>query len=167
MWAASECGVRVWDFKDLYEPGIGDLKTGDEYTAPFRESASTSPAMCLVGDEASGVVWSGHRDGRIRCWKMTMLDQNGDRGKRFKEGLSWQAHRGPVLSLVISSCGMSVLCLINRPSERAFIIRNEMIVLEMLNRVRTLTTVVEVINVRAQPTEIVFRFNILEEIGEC
>lgn len=42
-----------------------------------------------------------------------------------------------------------------------------MIVLEMLNMVRTLTTVVEVINVRAQPSEIVFRFNILEEIGEC
>ncbi|KAE7997704.1 hypothetical protein FH972_002311 [Carpinus fangiana] len=105
LWASSEYGVRVWDFKDLYEPGIGDLKTGDEYTAPFRESASTSPAMCLVGDEASGVVWSGHRDGRIRGWKMTMLDQNGDRMRPFKEGLSWQAHRGPVLSLAITSCG--------------------------------------------------------------
>jgi hypothetical protein len=30
-----------------------------------------------------------------------------------------------------------------------------MIVLEMLNRVRTVTTVVQVINVRPQPTEIV------------
>lgn len=105
MWAASECGVRVWDFKDLYEPGIGDIKTGDEYTAPFRESASTSPAMCLVGDEASGVVWSGHRDGRITCWNMTTLDQSGDRRRHIQEGLSWQAHRGPVLSLVITSRG--------------------------------------------------------------
>lgn len=101
----------------MYEPGIGDIKTGDEYTAPFRESASTSPAMCLVGDEASGVVWSGHRDGRITCWNMTTLDQNGDRRRHIQEGLSWQAHRGPVLSLVITSRGISVLCLIKSPSE--------------------------------------------------
>ncbi|KAF5482308.1 hypothetical protein F2P56_002890 [Juglans regia] len=105
LWAGSECGVRVWDFKDLYEPGIGDLNSGDEYTAPFQESVSTSPTICLVRDEGTRVVWSGHGDGRIRCWKMTMSEQNGECRSLFKEGLSWQAHRGPVLSLVITSYG--------------------------------------------------------------
>lgn len=110
LWAGGECGVRVWDFKDLYEPGIGDVKSGDEYTAPFRESASTSPTLCLVRDEGCRVVWSGHRDGRIRCWKMTMPDANGELRSHFMEDFSWQAHRGPVLSLVTTYNGMSLLC---------------------------------------------------------
>ncbi|KAG2713503.1 hypothetical protein I3760_04G178300 [Carya illinoinensis] len=105
LWAGSECGIRIWDFGDLYRPGVGDLKTGDEYTAPFRESASTSPTTCLLGDEGSRVVWSGHIDGRIRCWKTTISDHNGESWSRFKESFSWQAHRGPVLSFVITSYG--------------------------------------------------------------
>lgn len=103
LWAGTECAVRVWNFKDLYSAaGQGDL--GDEETVPFRESVCTSAVICLVKDEGSRVVWSGHRDGRIRCWKMesaTPIPANP-----FKEGLSWQAHRGPVLSLVISCYGM-------------------------------------------------------------
>ncbi|CAB4316147.1 unnamed protein product [Prunus armeniaca] len=102
LWAGTECAVRVWNFKDLYSAaGQGD--SGDEETVPFRESVCTSAVICLVKDEGSRVVWSGHRDGRIRCWKMesaTPIPANP-----FKEGLSWQAHRGPVLSLVISCYG--------------------------------------------------------------
>ncbi|KAJ0080857.1 hypothetical protein Patl1_11905 [Pistacia atlantica] len=52
-------------------------------------------------EERSGAVWSGHKDGKVRCWKMKM---NGfDDG--FREAFAWQAHRGPVLSLCISSYG--------------------------------------------------------------
>ncbi|XVE90703.1 hypothetical protein DITRI_Ditri20bG0098300 [Diplodiscus trichospermus] len=101
LWAGSESGaVRVWEFKDLYEEGE------EEAAAPFRESSPLSSngsgnaaVMCMVGDEGNGVVWSGHKDGRIRGWKMD-CEIGG-----FKEGWCWQAHRGPVLSIVFSCYG--------------------------------------------------------------
>lgn len=104
LWAGTECAVRVWNFKDLYSAAEGGEghSAGDEETAPFRESVCTSAVLCLVGDEGNRVVWSGHRDGRIRCWKM---DSAFTTTNPFKEGLSWQAHRGPVLSLVMSCYG--------------------------------------------------------------
>lgn len=109
LWAATECGVRVWDFNDLCAAWCGDEETvgsGDEDTAPFAESAWTSPALCLVSDEANRLVWSGHKDGKIRCWHMDRdSDENPSRRARFQESLSWQAHRGPVLSLTITSYG--------------------------------------------------------------
>ncbi|XWS57233.1 hypothetical protein CRYUN_Cryun09bG0156400 [Craigia yunnanensis] len=103
LWAGSESGaVRVWEFKDLYEEGE------EEAAAPFRESSpllsndngnGNAAVMCMVGDEGNGVVWSGHRDGRIRGWKM---DSESD---GFKEGWCWQAHRGPVLSILFTCYG--------------------------------------------------------------
>ncbi|ESW15962.1 hypothetical protein PHAVU_007G117700 [Phaseolus vulgaris] len=116
LWAASECGVRFWNFKDLYASwcGVGEegevARSGDEESAPFRESVWSSPTLCLVADEGNRLVWSGHRDGKIRCWKMddeNLEDNNNccDWSNRFKENLSWQAHRGPVLSLTFTSYG--------------------------------------------------------------
>ncbi|GLT45423.1 hypothetical protein SLA2020_192540 [Shorea laevis] len=102
LWAGSESGaVRVWDFRDLYGESAEDE---EEDAAPFKEVSSTLPSasaavMCMVGDEGSGVVWSGHRDGRVRCWRM------GSGTGPFKEGFSWQAHQAPVLSMVITSYG--------------------------------------------------------------
>lgn len=88
----------MWQFKDLYG--------GNDETAPFRDSVAVGSAVvCMVEDEASRVVWSGHRDGRIRCWKMDFsLD-------RFREVLSWVAHNGPVLSMVGTSYGQSLFFL--------------------------------------------------------
>ncbi|XWS58889.1 hypothetical protein CRYUN_Cryun08bG0073700 [Craigia yunnanensis] len=99
LWAGIENGaVRVWEFKDLYEEGE------EEDGPPFRESSAllsngNAAVMCMVGDEGSGVVWSGHRDGRIRGWKMD-CESGG-----FKEGWCWQAHRGPVLSILFTCYG--------------------------------------------------------------
>ncbi|KAJ1409289.1 WD40/YVTN repeat-like-containing domain superfamily [Sesbania bispinosa] len=111
LWAASECGLRFWNFKDLYASwcsvgGEGVVRSGDEESAPFLESVRTSPALCLVSDEGNRLVWSGHKDGKIRCWQMDhqSLDDN-KWNNHFKESLSWQAHRGPVLSLTITSYG--------------------------------------------------------------
>ncbi|CAL0299971.1 unnamed protein product [Lupinus luteus] len=113
LWAATECGVRLWNFKDLYASwcnGVGGeesgFRIGDEETAPFWESVWTSPALCLVSDEGNRLMWSGHKDGKIRCWQMddrTLDDKNWR--THFKESLSWQAHRGPVLSLTFTSHG--------------------------------------------------------------
>lgn len=94
LWAGSEWGLRVWKFSEMYD--------GGEEEAPFYESVQASPTLCAVADEGSRVVWSGHRDGRIRAWKM---DGCLERGSTFREALSWQAHRGPVLSIVMTSYG--------------------------------------------------------------
>lgn len=105
LWAGQECGVRVWNFSDQYEAGLGfngRAKRGDEDAAPFYESVNTSPAICLIADSGNKLVWSGHKDGKIRSWRM---DQPNSDDSPFKEGLSWQAHRGSVLSMVISSYG--------------------------------------------------------------
>ncbi|CAK9161808.1 unnamed protein product [Ilex paraguariensis] len=104
LWAGQESGVRVWYFSDAYEPGIGvggRARRGDEDAAPFHESGNTSSTICLMVDCGSKLVWSGHKDGKIKSWR---VDQPSD-DTPFKEGLSWQAHRGPVLSMVISSYG--------------------------------------------------------------
>ncbi|KAL8482708.1 hypothetical protein ACS0TY_025666 [Phlomoides rotata] len=105
LWAGQESGVRVWKFSDAFEPGnvpVNGRKVhrGDEEAAPFYESISTSPTLCMMVDNGSKLVWSGHKDGKIRSWKMDQQDANG-----FKEGFSWQAHRGPVLSMAISFYG--------------------------------------------------------------
>ncbi|KAL8030521.1 hypothetical protein ABFX02_14G291300 [Erythranthe guttata] len=105
LWAGQESGVRVWNYSDSYKPGTGvggRAPRGDEDAAPFYESTSASPTICLIVDEGSKFVWSGHKDGKIRSWKM---DQNLSDDNGFKEGLSWQAHKGPVLSMEISSYG--------------------------------------------------------------
>lgn len=111
MWAGSEFGIRVWDLKnDLY----GGAEEGEEEgTVRYWESAEVPAAvLCVVGDGGNRVVWSGHKDGRIMCWKMfdfsnEKVSGRGNGGIRngFHEVLSWQAHRGPVLSMVVSSYG--------------------------------------------------------------
>ncbi|XP_011010694.1 PREDICTED: type II inositol 1,4,5-trisphosphate 5-phosphatase FRA3-like [Populus euphratica] len=99
VWGGRENGaVQVWELKEMYG--------GSDETAPFKESVASnwgSGVTCLVGDEGSRVVWSGHRDGRIRCWKMDTgpgLDRS-----RVKEVLSWMAHRGPVMTMIMTCYG--------------------------------------------------------------
>ncbi|XP_024008624.1 type I inositol polyphosphate 5-phosphatase 13 isoform X2 [Eutrema salsugineum] len=107
LWAGQENGVRFWNLEKAYETGCGiggQVRRGDEDTSPFHESVTTSPTMCLVADQSNKLLWSGHKDGKIRAWKM---DQpcDADDSDPFKERISWQAHRGPVNSIVISSYG--------------------------------------------------------------
>ncbi|KAJ0046930.1 hypothetical protein Pint_05250 [Pistacia integerrima] len=105
LWAGQESGVRFWNLDDTYERGHGvgiRVRRGDEDAAPFHESVSTSPTTCLMVDSGNRLVWTGHKDGKIKSWKM---DQPVDDYSPFKEGLSWQAHRGPVLSMIFSSHG--------------------------------------------------------------
>lgn len=109
LWAGGEQSVRVWDLtRDLYS-ACNEGEDVELDTAPYCESeAGISPTLCMVADEASNLVWTGHRDGQIRCWKMPP-SAGGGRGTssktQFREALSWQAHRGPVISIAISSYG--------------------------------------------------------------
>ncbi|XP_042461653.1 type I inositol polyphosphate 5-phosphatase 13-like [Zingiber officinale] len=124
LWAGQESGLRVWNLKSVFEnwePGVMARK-GDEKSAPFNESCRASPTLCLAVDAANGLIWSGHKDGKIRSWKMelpfaasddpvsgsTAAASNSGCGGclPFREGLSWQAHhRSPVRSMVITSYG--------------------------------------------------------------
>ncbi|CAH8354412.1 unnamed protein product [Eruca vesicaria subsp. sativa] len=112
LWSGQENGVRVWNIDDVYEGGCGiggQVRRGDEDTAPFHESVATSPTVCLVADQSNKLLWSGHKDGKIRAWKMmdqeTTCEASDDVSEPFKERISWLAHRGPVNSIVISSYG--------------------------------------------------------------
>ncbi|KAE8722419.1 Type I inositol 1,4,5-trisphosphate 5-phosphatase 13 [Hibiscus syriacus] len=94
LWAGLESGVRFWRFEDAYQPGLGSkVRRGDEDAAPFQECANTPPTNCLLVDCGNKLIWSGHKDGKIRSWKM---DHPTDDATPFKEGLPWQAHRGSV-----------------------------------------------------------------------
>ncbi|KAM3360453.1 type II inositol polyphosphate 5-phosphatase 15 isoform X1 [Capsicum galapagoense] len=116
LWAGSECGIRVWNLSDMYEAAREHEGEEDDYEVnfedapPFMESVKTSPTLCLVEDGGNRVIWSGHKDGRIRCWKMD-TESSSSREKSacgrnaLKEVLSWQAHRGPVLSMIMTSYG--------------------------------------------------------------
>ncbi|XP_077247069.1 type II inositol polyphosphate 5-phosphatase 15-like [Tasmannia lanceolata] len=103
IWAGKESGLRFWNFSDALKPSDERSKRlrGDEEAAPFHESCHISPTLCLIADLANRLIWSGHRDGRIRSWKM---EQDLD-GNSFREGLTWHAHRGPVLSIVMTAYG--------------------------------------------------------------
>ena len=60
-------------------------------------------------DNGNRLVWSGHTDGKIMSWKMDHGPDNksddGEDDTPFSEGLSWQAHKGPVNSIIMSSYG--------------------------------------------------------------
>lgn len=120
VWAASESGLRMWKLSDRWGTHAGGVRRGDENSSPFYETGRTSPVICLKMDQANGVVWSGHKDGKVRSWKLEVaveepsdsdplvcnLGGGGLHGGYFREGLSWQAHsRAPVLSMVITSYG--------------------------------------------------------------
>ncbi|KAK3123911.1 hypothetical protein QOZ80_8AG0637880 [Eleusine coracana subsp. coracana] len=102
LWAGAECGVRVWPLDEVFFGArCPAARRGDEETAPFRESAPAPPALCVAVDAANRMVWTGHRDGRIRAWRMDQGD-----APLFTEAVSWQAFaRTPVLSIVVTSYG--------------------------------------------------------------
>ena len=122
LWAGAESGVRVWDLHEAFSgwrPGAGPRRRGDEDAAPFRESVPVPPALCAAVDGASGMVWTGHRDGRIRAWRMDHAAPSPAGGDTagttpmFKEALAWQAYsRTPVLAIVVTSYG-NKLCLLD------------------------------------------------------
>lgn len=111
LWAGQEAGVRVWNCHDAFQPGCGlggRVMRGDEDAVPFHESANTPPVMCLLIDNGNRLVWSGHKDGKIRSWRMDKPNSDNNNNTPFKEGLSWQAHRTPVLAMTMTSHGQTL-----------------------------------------------------------
>ncbi|KAK2421592.1 Endonuclease/exonuclease/phosphatase family protein [Trifolium repens] len=92
-------GGGISDDLSQYQPlqeFIGSGGGAGVFKAPIRAAVHPDRPTCLE----NRLIWSGHKDGKIRSWKM---DQQFS--TPFKEGLSWQAHRGPVLAMVISCYG--------------------------------------------------------------
>jgi hypothetical protein len=109
LWAGTESGVRVCPLDDAFGGcAAGTARRGDEEAAPFRESVPEPPALCVAVDAANWLVWTGHRDGVIRAWRMDQAAAAapGDGAPMFDEAFAWQAFsRTPVLSIVITSYG--------------------------------------------------------------
>jgi hypothetical protein len=109
LWAGTESGVRVCPLDDAFGGcAAGAARRGDEEAAPFRESVPEPPALCVAVDAANRLVWTGHRDGVIRAWRMDQAAAAapGDGAPMFDEAFAWQAFsRTPVLSIVITSYG--------------------------------------------------------------
>jgi hypothetical protein len=127
LWAGTESGIRVWSLDEVFAEWGAGARRGDEESAPFREGMPAPPALCVVVDRANRLLWTGHKDGRIRSWRMDLdaaatapappAAGAGDGGGSshgggsnnapvFREALTWQAYgRTPVLSMVITSYG--------------------------------------------------------------
>ncbi|KAL6601217.1 hypothetical protein ACP70R_007103 [Stipagrostis hirtigluma subsp. patula] len=131
LWAGAESGIRVWSLDEVFAGWGAGARRGDEESAPFREGVPAPPALCVAVDRANRLLWTGHKDGRIRSWRMDLdtaatapappaSGAGGDGGSVggsshgggsnnapvFREALTWQAYgRTPVLSMVITSYG--------------------------------------------------------------
>jgi hypothetical protein len=112
LWAGAESGVRVWGLDKVFDGCVPAARRGDEESPPFAESVLVPPVLCTAVDSANRLVWTGHKDGRIRSWRMDLATapaaagDDGEEAPMFKEALTWQAHnRTPVLSMVVTSYG--------------------------------------------------------------
>ncbi|KAK3130458.1 hypothetical protein QOZ80_6BG0493710 [Eleusine coracana subsp. coracana] len=126
LWAGAESGIRVWALDEVFAGWGAGARRGDEESAPFREGVPSPPALCVAVDRANRLLWTGHKDGRIRSWRMDLdaaatapppqaadcsvagsSSQGGaNNAPVFREALTWQAYgRTPVLSMVVTSYG--------------------------------------------------------------
>ncbi|XP_051188600.1 type I inositol polyphosphate 5-phosphatase 13 [Lolium perenne] len=127
LWAGAESGIRVWALDEVFAGWGAGARRGDEESAPFREGVPAPPALCVAMDRANGLLWTGHKDGRIRSWRMDLdtaatapappppgsgesVGGSSHGGSNsapvFREALTWQAYgRTPVLSMAVTSYG--------------------------------------------------------------
>lgn len=108
VWAAFDHGLKVWDIEaacsSCSEGGNNPL--GDEDAASYNVLPS-GPTLCLAMDTGNQVVWTGHRDGKVRAWPLSI--RGGDPQKRdpIDHALVWDAHQAPVTAITITPYGES------------------------------------------------------------
>ena len=110
IWAAFDCGLKVWDIETAFgncSAGDGNL-AGDEDAAPYTVLAvNMAPTLCLAMDVANQIVWSGHRDGKVRAWPLQVHSGTAQQRNSVAPVLVWDAHQAPVTALTITSYGES------------------------------------------------------------
>uniref|UniRef100_A0A7I4BC76 Inositol polyphosphate-related phosphatase domain-containing protein n=1 Tax=Physcomitrium patens TaxID=3218 RepID=A0A7I4BC76_PHYPA len=105
LWAAFDHGLKVWDIEDASSGGSegSNNSPGDEDAAAYIPLVVNSGAtMCLAMDNANQIIWSGHRDGRLRAWPLNIRD-GGSQGR--DQILEWDGHQAPVTAITITSYG--------------------------------------------------------------
>lgn len=110
VWAAFDSGLKVWDIETAFgncSAGDGNL-AGDEDAAPYTVLAvNMAPTLCLAMDVANQIVWSGHRDGKVRAWPLQIHSGTAQQRNSVAPVLVWDAHQAPVTALTITSYGES------------------------------------------------------------
>ena len=109
VWSACEQGMMVWDIPMAWKSKCdgrtnleGD-KDAAEYTIhPLHGSAPTS----LFIDSENNIMLSGHRDGRVAAWPLIVKTSVENISDESNAPVTWQAHQGPVLAIVMTSYGM-------------------------------------------------------------
>ncbi|XP_024524008.1 type II inositol polyphosphate 5-phosphatase 15 [Selaginella moellendorffii] len=104
VWLACDGALKVWDVANAMSHGSGgDGNPPDDIdAAAFTYMGVEGMTLCLVADAANKLVWSGHRDGKVRAWSTEELVRSK---RRTEPSLCWIAHRSPVLSMVITTYG--------------------------------------------------------------
>ncbi|KAG0573387.1 hypothetical protein KC19_VG174200 [Ceratodon purpureus] len=106
VWASFEHGLKVWDIEaassSCSEGSNNPL--GDEDAASYTVLTS-GPTLCLAMDTGNQVVWTGHRDGKVRAWPLNI--RGGDSQKRdpIEAVLVWDGHQTPVTAITITPYG--------------------------------------------------------------
>ncbi|KAG6557250.1 hypothetical protein Mapa_001177 [Marchantia paleacea] len=116
VWAACELGLMVWEVDNATGRGCAGSgnNLGDEDAAAYeflRLQGSTTVSM--AADVANEVIWTGHRDGKIRLWsarpstdsESSSSSSSSSKRESRSASLVFQAHRPAVTALVITSYG--------------------------------------------------------------
>ncbi|KAH7387262.1 hypothetical protein KP509_16G012900 [Ceratopteris richardii] len=101
LWLACDQHLIMWDIPDSFHSGCdgkGNI-CGDEDAAGYHKVSHGFSTTCLFADTGNGIMWSGHKDGKVRAWPIS-LEQD-----KSMPILTWQAHQTPIFAIVISSYG--------------------------------------------------------------
>jgi len=88
-----------------FSVGSSNLK-GDEDAAGYHLlTTEESPTLSLVLDTATQIVWSGHKDGKLRAWP-AQVDHTDLQTQKMEEPiLTWQGHRSGITAIVVTPYG--------------------------------------------------------------
>ncbi|MCO5564680.1 hypothetical protein L7F22_018347 [Adiantum nelumboides] len=107
LWLAYEQGFIVWDIPSAFSSscdGRANMK-GDEDAAAYKQLKHGFSTTCLFADNTNHLMWSGHKDGKVRAWPI-YPDHDGENAANRSEAIfTWQAHQASVLAIVVSSYG--------------------------------------------------------------
>jgi hypothetical protein len=99
VWDISAAWKSKCDGKENLE---GDKDAAQYTLLPFHGSAPIS----LFTDKENNIMWSGHRDGTVAAWPLTVNSSGKNTVGGSNAPFIWQAHHGPVLAIVRTSYGM-------------------------------------------------------------
>ncbi|MCO5564876.1 hypothetical protein L7F22_018544 [Adiantum nelumboides] len=107
LWLADEQGFIVWDIASAFSSscdGQANMK-GDEDAAAYKQLKHGFSTTCLFADNTNHLMWSGHKDGKVRAWPI-YPDHDGENAANRSDAIvTWQAHQASVLAIVVSSYG--------------------------------------------------------------